>query len=52
MKEFKIIRNLIVILSALFILWFIVSWVEIATHNSIPNYTYSVLNIFKLITGK
>lgn len=31
-------------------LWFILSWFEVATHNTAPDPTYSAINMFKLFT--
>lgn len=45
----KFMSNLIVVISVLFVIWVLLSWVDISIHNLSENPTYLDFNFFKLI---
>ena len=45
----KFMSNLIVVISVLFVIWVLLSWVDIRIHNLSENPTYLDFNFFKLI---
>ena len=45
----KFMSNVAVFIIILFILWAVISWVDISIHNLSEGYTYSDFNLFKLI---
>ena len=45
----KFMSNIAVLITILFILWAVISWIDISIHNLSKGYTYSDFNLFKLI---
>ena len=45
----KFMSNVAVFIIILFILWAVISWIDISIHNLSAGYTYSAFNLFKLI---
>ena len=45
----KFMSNVAVFIIMLFILWAVISWIDIIIHNLSEGYTYSNFNFYKLI---
>ena len=45
----KFMSNVAVLITILFILWAVISWIDISIHNLSEGYTYSDFTLFKLI---
>lgn len=45
-KRIAVIEKIFYIACILFLLWIIISWVDVNIHNQTPNYQYSDLNFF------
>ena len=44
----KFMSNIAVLITILFILWAVISWIDISIHNLSEGYTYSDLNLYML----